>query len=208
MKPGFSVGGHYEIEGTTSPSSQLSVLLQRVPGEGSSGSYRNAGPGRFILKGVHPGRYVIRAYVPTGWYLKSATHAGQDVADEPFEISSDITDLVVTIANRAAQVTGVITRSDGTPAPEAAVVLFPVEQARRIWSRAPRLLQQVRPGPDGQYVIRGLPAGEYFLATVRESQMDAWPDPKFLDSLARTAVRLLLADGEARSVPLTLGAGR
>jgi hypothetical protein len=209
LKPGFSVSGHYEVEGPPPPPQQVSVRLERLHADGFGGGSQRVEPGRFQLKGVLPGRYVVRTNLPVGWFMKSATRGGRDVADEPIDISADIADLVVTISNRAAQVTGVVTSSEGAAARDAAVVLFPVEPARRIpTSRSPRTMQQVRPGVDGQYVLRGLPPGDYFLAAVKESAMDTWPDTRFLDGLMATAVRLSLADGETRSVPLTLGSGR
>jgi hypothetical protein len=52
------------------------------------------------------------------------------------------------------------------------------------------------------YSIGGLPPGDYFIAAVDDRLTGEWPDPSFMNVLARFATRVAIADGGARTVDL------
>jgi hypothetical protein len=56
-----------------------------------------------------------------------------------------------------------------------------------------------RPDQTGMFKIRGLPAGEYYLATVDPSEQGEWFEPAYLDQHRQGAMRVTLADGDVKT---------
>jgi hypothetical protein len=84
-------------------------------------------------------------------------------------------------------------------------VIFPADQ--ELWAPQSRRIQAVRPGADGAYLIRNLPAGNYLLAAVDDVEPGEWFDPAFLQRLAPSAIRLAIADGEQKAQDIRVGGG-
>ena len=84
---------------------------------------------QFAIDGVLPGRYVFRGE-SSGWVIKSVVFAGRDYTFTPIDVSNgqDLTDGVVTFTNAAPLLSGTVRDSSGSPAAEAAVIVFPVER--------------------------------------------------------------------------------
>jgi hypothetical protein len=55
-------------------------------------------------------------------------------------------------------------------------------------------MRMVRATEAGVYTMRGIPAGEYFLAAIPDEDAADWQDPKLLDIIARTATRVSIVD--------------
>jgi hypothetical protein len=142
--------------------------------------------GEFTTSGVTPGSYVVRAAGLPGWTLKSALKDGKDLSDDPFDPTADLTGVVVTMTDRAATVSGTVSRSDGAPDPDAAVIVFPFDTA----NRGTRRRQLVRVDKSGAYTISGLPAGEYRLIAIDERIAVDWEEPAFLTPASRVATRV------------------
>jgi hypothetical protein len=53
-----------------------------------------------------------------------------------------------------------------------------------------------------------LPPGDYLVAAIPDELVNAWQDPKVLESLSRSATRISLAENEKRTVDLKVAAGR
>ena len=49
------------------------------------------------------------------------------------------------------------------------------------------------------FKIRGLPAGEYYLATVDPSEQGEWFETAYLDQHRQGATRVTLADGDVKT---------
>ena len=159
--------------------------------------------GRFRTFGVPPGRYVLRANPPSGWFLKGAFLGGADLSDTPFEISGkDLTGVVITFTDRPAALTGVV-RAGQSPDPDAVVVAFPVDTAA--WhSRGayPRRMRIGRTERDGSYTITGLLPGEYHVVAIHEEIAADLEDPSLLEALTRVSRQVRLLDGERRTEDL------
>jgi hypothetical protein len=61
-------------------------------------------------------------------------------------------------------------------------------------------MRSARPSKNGAFTIAGLPAGDYYVAAVREEATAQWQDPRVLEALARTAEQVRLAEGNPRTV--------
>jgi hypothetical protein len=61
-----------------------------------------------------------------------------------------------------------------------------------------------RPTQEGSFKIAGLPPEDYFAIALPAVQGSQWQDPDFLKSLEDAATRILLGDGEAKTLTLRL----
>ena len=84
--------------------------------------------------------------------------------------------------------------TDGGPAPNYFILAFSADRER--WMPLSRRVRQTRPATDGRFSIRGLPSGDYFLATVTDVEPGEWFDPAFLSQLVPAAVKVTVRDGE------------
>ena len=60
-----------------------------------------------------------------------------------------------------------------------------------LWRPLSRQIVTARPDQTGKYRIRGLPPGDYYLATVDPSQQGEWFEPAYLDEHRTGAVRVV-----------------
>jgi hypothetical protein len=216
LRAGLRVRGRVQFEGTSPPPAfeRVAIHVDRADGRehpNLSVSRTGADPtGAFLSYGQTPGSYLIRVPdLSTGWRLKSAMLGGRDVSLTPFDLSTgDVDGVTLVLTDQpAAELAGTVTTSRGQPPQSASVIVFPAD--RQSWSnvgRSPRHLRAVAVGRSGRYVVSGLPAGSYLVAATLDSR-PAWADPKFLETLARTAQAITAADGEKRTVDLRLPGG-
>jgi hypothetical protein len=139
-----------------------------------------------MTSSIAPGSYVVLATGLPGWTLKSAMKDGKDLSDEPFDPATDLTGVVVTMSDRAGTVTGMVSRTDGTPDADAAVIVIAADPA----NPGVRRRQLVRVDKTGAYTITGLPAGEYRLIAIDERMAVDWEEPAFLTPASRVATRV------------------
>lgn len=154
--------------------------------------------GRFTLSNITPGKYRIDAQLagPGGsWTLKSAIAGGKDALDFPLEIGPNdrISDSVLTFTMQTQEVAGTLQDSSGRPAPDYTVIVFPADKS--LWGAA-RRIKTARPGTDGRFTLRGLPAGEYRIAALTDLAPGEANDPALLDQLVPASVAFSLKEGE------------
>jgi protocatechuate 3,4-dioxygenase beta subunit len=179
--------------------------------------------GRFTITGVVPGRYTLSANVPPGagraggpaaagtgqggatttppagqWYLKSAIASGRDLLDFALDIepNQEIAGAVVTFGDKSQEVSGIIQDATGKPTADYTIIIFPSDA--RYWQPQARRIQSSRPGTDGRFSFRNLPAGDYRLAAVTDVEPGEWYNADFLSQLANASMSLTLAEGEKK----------
>src|SRR5262249_22226116 len=157
--------GRVVFDGTTlqppTDLSRVSVRLAAAPTTGvtvsvGGGSAPVAADGTFKLEGVTPGRYLLSASAPTGapaasgtWTVRSAMVDGVDAADKGFEIKprQNIGNIVITLTDRASEISGTILDAAGHPTPEFSIIVFSTD--RTMWSqRSRRIRSPVRASND------------------------------------------------------------
>jgi len=67
-----------------------------------------------------------------------------------------------------------------------------------------RYFATARPDATGKFVVRGLPAGEFYAIALEWADVNTSADPEFLEPLAADATPFALTDGETRSLDLRL----
>jgi len=218
---GASVSGHVEFDGATDRPdalalSRVPIVLERVDSRTASmpgiGGLQSAPAGRIDETGAFKtytqptGRYLIRiGGAPSGgWTVKSVIAEGRDISETPFDLgASDLKNVVVTFTDRPTKLTGLAHTKDGTPDPDALVVVFPTDPAG--WTDfgvAPRRLRSARPLKNGTYTITGLPAGDYYVAAISEDAFSSWQSPDVLAELSRSATQVRIIDGDAHTQDL------
>jgi len=188
--------------------------------------------GRFTLQGVPPGRYSLRgtgqgggagaggagrgggagaATTPQGtavnWQLASAMAGGRDSLDFPLVIGPgmNITDAVVTFADKSTELTGTLQDATGAATSDYSIIVFPSD--KQYWQPQSRRIVSVRPGTDGRFTARNLPAGSYMIVAVTDVEPGEWFDPGFLEQLAAAAMPVALAEGEKKTQNLRIAGG-
>jgi hypothetical protein len=138
-----------------------------------------------------------------GWRLRSAMWRGRDLLEAPLDLNDatgDVTGVVLTFTDRTARLSGVVRGEDGTPDAACTVVVFPVTAGP--WPAFSPRVGSVRPATDGRYQFRELPAGEYFITTVRDLPPGNWRTSEALAPLAAGATRVILREGDEKSLAL------
>ncbi|HEV3139456.1 MAG TPA: carboxypeptidase regulatory-like domain-containing protein, partial [Vicinamibacterales bacterium] len=136
---------------------------------------------RFTLQGVPAGEHLIRANGNTrGWTLRSVTIGGRDVTDTPIAVRSGqaIGDIVITFTDKVTEINGTLSNGQNAPASDYTVLAFPTDAT--MWRAQSRQIQTTRPDQTGQFRIRGLPPGDYFLVAVDPAEQGEWFDPTYL----------------------------
>jgi hypothetical protein len=179
--------------------------------------------GHFTMTGIAPGSYTLSGGVVTAgqtalgrgglgrgetaaagspgdgpWFLKSAVINGRDTLDFPLEVGpgEDLSSLTVTFTTRSQQLTGTIQNASGRPVPDFTIIVFPSDS--RYWLPQSRRIASSRPGTDGQFSFRNLPAGDYRMTAVTDAEPGEWYDPAFLTQLLPASIPIALAEGEKK----------
>lgn len=190
------------------PLPRLPIRVEPANGDPSLGipTGQVAEDGTFRIEGLMPGPYAFRT-LGIGGAIKSVEWEGRDYFDRPFDASTgrNIENVVVTLTNETARMTGNVRTAAGAPSGTGAVIAFSTDPAR--WSvygfTSPRITS-VQIGTTGAFTVQGFPAGEYFLIAVDDAQSGGWRDPKFLEAAAPLATRVTVGWGETKSSDLTI----
>jgi sarcosine oxidase gamma subunit len=214
---GRSVSGRVVFDGGMPPDlsrTRMTASLQMAPGSSSMGvpmpsPAAVAADGSFTIGNVAPGRYALRVSGVQGFSMKSSLVHGRESLDFPFEVDdSDIGDGQVTVSAGLGptQVGGTITEQLGHPAVDYTIVIFSADT--RYWTPGSRRISTTRPGTDGKYSVRGLPAGEYQIAALGDLEPGTQYDPEFLKALLVASTRVTVGEGGKATQDLRITVAR
>jgi hypothetical protein len=205
LAPGASISGTVTFQSTQSltvpDANQVRIAAPPV-------DFANVGPnsvarvnrdGTFTLDGVSAGSHWIRVQGGLrGWTLKSVTLSGRDIIDTPLEVRSGqvVSGVALVFTDKLSEVSGTVTDDRGQPITEFTVLAFPTDNT--LWRAQARQIMTARPDQTGQYQIRGLPPGDYYLTAVDPTEQGEWFEPAFLDQHRAGAARLTLGDGDVK----------
>jgi protocatechuate 3,4-dioxygenase beta subunit len=154
------------------------------------------------------------SWLPTGWWLKSATLGGIDIAEAPFTFKPGTTypGARLVFAQTAAEVSGRVLEGN-VAVDHGSVIVFPTDG--RKWYAGSRFVRSMPVGEDGLFRVSGVPPGEYFVVAVADALATEkwarftggmWPDRAVLERLKGSARRVLLAERGRASMDVPLSA--
>jgi hypothetical protein len=210
--PGSTITGRVTFEGGDAPKPDQ-VELVTSPADpdlmsffGTSSSADVHEDGTFEIEHVTGPSRLRVARAPSGWALQRVIVGGIDATDAALSFgaeSESLKDVEVVLTNALTRMTGRVTDGRGTPAADGAVIVFSDDDER--WYEGSRYVATSRPGRDGSFEISGLPPGRYFaIAVHRLPESDAWRDRVFLKTLAATATRVTLTDGQQLAIDVNI----
>lgn len=212
-----TIAGQVTFDGAATPTAQdytrLRIGLWAPAAESLPmfGGPMNTTPrpdGSFTIPNVPAGSRLFRvAGLQSPWALKGVYLDGRDVTDEMFAVKPGETvgRVSIVVSDKATTLTGAVRDEQDQPLSDFTVIAFPSDS--NLWRPQSRFIQAVRPDKDGLYTVRGLPPGEYLLRAVDDVDQGEWYDPELLQSLRTGATRVLLQEGDTKSVDLKLVIG-
>ncbi len=201
---GRTVSGRVVFEGGMPPDltkTRMTASLQVAAG-GPSMNTQPPQPaqvltdGSFKITNVAAGKYTLRVSGGQNYSLKSSIVRGRDSLDYPFEVEDeDVSDGLVTLATGLVptELSGTITDQQSQPAVDYTIVVFSSDQ--RFWTPGSRRISTARPGTDGKFTLRGLPAGDYQIAALGDLEPGMQYDLEFLRALLAASTRVTLGEG-------------
>lgn len=171
-------------------------LVDRVTGlVNSNGQFQLVVPvaGRFMVS--------IVASAPLDVVPISVLADGQQVLDSGVDVSRMTDRMLRVVAGlRRAAVRGDIRYSDGQPAVEYVLVLFPA--AKLLWE-SPRHVLVETVGDDGSFEFRGAPPGDYYVAAMGSNEPSN-VDSRLLQALVATARPVRILEGQVTPLRLSI----
>lgn len=216
LQPAAPVTGRVVFAGTTLPPPDMKtvrVFLSALPGSVANlNGVRSTTDetGLFTIVGITPARYRVTATVPnqpaTGaiWTLRSVMVDGRDVTDLPFDLAAGAPPAITaTFSDQSSELSGRLVQPSGQPATDYFVVAIPAD--RQYWLPNTRRIVSVRPDLAGQYLFRGLPAGEYRIALTTELDTQDLSDAAALERLFNASVPVSIGVGEKKAFDIKIG---
>ena len=205
LTPGATIVGtvSFPAAGTQLPDVTQFRITAPASDPGFAGPQPNARldkDGKFELTGVPAGLHLIRPAGNTrGWTLQSVSAGGRDITDTAIELRSGetLSNVTVMFTNKINEINGTVTTDQGVPASEYTILAFSTDAS--LWRPNARQIATTRPDQTGQYRIRTLPPGEYYVTTVDPAEPGEWFEPAYLDEHRAGASRVTLSEGDVKT---------
>lgn len=214
LSPGATISGTIAFDASASaPPRTLSGFRVTVPAVdplpvAGTQPARVGDDGTFDVSGIPPGRHAIRVpNPPAPWTLKAVVVDGRDVSDEVIELRAGqrLTGVQVVFTDRITELAGTVRDERGEPALGFTVIAFSTDPAT--WRPQSRTIHAVQADQTGAYRIRGLPPGSYYLVATDDVEPGEWFDAVFLQDAQKSAVRVMLVEGQTTAQDLMVRTG-
>jgi len=217
---GATISGRLVIEGTSPrpPTGEMRVFAL-PPGLAGGGWFAGgssvydfppdgavAADGTFQIAGA-----LGRVQLDAGggdWIVKSITQDGRDITGEVMDLTATtaVSGIVITLTDKVASVAGVVRGRDGQPVRNYTVILLPRESIEP--AAASRWIRTARTDGSGRFQVRRVLSGRYVAATVEYLEQGQQFAPEFQQLLRRGARELVVSEGQALTLDLTLTPGK
>jgi hypothetical protein len=158
----------------------------------------------FEIGGLKVGQYLLR--IQGAPLIRSVVWNGRDLTTAGFDASlgHDFNDVVVTVTDRLASISGIVRNADGQTVAGSTVLAFPTDRA--LWARfgfVPDRLRSSETDSSGSYTLT-LPAGQYFLTAVDTLPAEGWRHAAFLAQTGANAQTIRVDWSDVRTQDLAV----
>jgi hypothetical protein len=163
--------------------------------------------GAFQLSGSS-GRVFLTLTAGPAWVMKSVTLDGEDITDEPLDLTGrqSVPGVVIRMTDRLTQIGGQVTDARGQTLRDYVVVILPAE-AKQEPVVAGRWIRTARPDSNGRFETRGMRPGRYVATAIEDLEQGRQFAPEFQEQLRRNAREFSVREGESVTVDLKLTTG-
>jgi hypothetical protein len=150
------------------------------------------------------GRVFLFVTTPPMWVIKSVTLDGNDITDEPLELTGkqSIAGLVIRLTDKLTQISGRVSDGRGQVLRDYVVVIQPVEAQEPVV--AARRIRTARPDTSGRFETRGMRPGRYVATAVEALEQGRQFSPEFREQLRRSGHEFSVREGESVALDLKL----
>lgn len=216
LQPAASISGRVLFQDGSPPQREdlpkIPMLIRPADGSDLGGipQTRIEPDGAFRSPGLPPGGYVIvplvsRARLSDTWTTVALTSGGIDSLGGVVKLdTTDLTDVLVTLSTKPAEVSGKVTRPSASSALAARVIIFPKSDRLRSFYYAfpsPRRVTQAPVSSSGTFRA-ALPPGEYLAAAIVDELPEFWMTAGVLARLSPWATQIHLGVGDRVTVNL------
>jgi hypothetical protein len=212
LRPGAVVSGQVAFDGTAArptPQQLQAISISIAPADGRTPlapmpAARVDANGRFTLPGYPPGAYIISASAPTrDWAVRSIMAGSTNAWAQPLILeAADVGNVVVTYTDRTTELSGTLQGIPANTDEIFSVLIFPADhQAWIANGMMMRRMVSASVTKAGTFQVRLSMPGEY-LAVAKSQDVAGEMTGEYFASLARSATRVSIAEGEKKSVSL------
>jgi protocatechuate 3,4-dioxygenase beta subunit len=150
------------------------------------------------------GRLFLMVTTPPLWVIKSVTLDGNDITDEPLELTGkqSISGLVIRLTDKLTQISGRVSDGRGQLLRDYVVVIQPTEAKEPIV--ASRWIRTARPDTSGRFETRGMRPGRYVATAIEALEQGRQFAPEFQEQLRHAGREFSVREGESIALDLTL----
>jgi protocatechuate 3,4-dioxygenase beta subunit len=150
------------------------------------------------------GRVFLMVTTPPLWVIKSVTLDGNDITDEPLELTGkqSISSLVIRLTDKLTQISGRVSDGRGQLLRDYVVVIQPTEAKEPIV--ASRWIRTARPDTSGRFETRGMRPGRYVATAIEALEQGRQFAPEFQEQLRHAGREFSVREGESIALDLTL----
>jgi len=161
--------------------------------------------GNFALSGLSSRVFLL--VTAAGWVVKSISLDGEDVTDEPIDLTSKplVGPVVIRLTDKVTQISGQVSDARGERTRECAVVFQSAEAREPVV--AARLLRIARCMSNGSFQIRGMRPGNYVVTVTESIEQGRQFEPEFQQQLRRAGHSFAIREGETVTLDLKLTSG-
>jgi hypothetical protein len=143
----------------------------------------------------------------TGWTVKSIDLDGEDVTDEPIDLTSRpaVSGVVIRLTDKTTQISGRVSDSRDQRTRECAVVFQSADVREPLV--ASRLMRVVRCDSSGAFQTSGMRPGRYVVTAVTSVDQGYQYEPEFQQQLRRASESFTIREGETITLDLKLTSG-
>lgn len=150
------------------------------------------------------GRAFLTMATPPQWVIKSVTLDGNDVTDQPIELTGrqSISGIVIRLTDKLTQISGRVSDGRGQVLRDYVVVIQPADAKEP--TVASRLIRTARPDTSGRFEIRGMRPGRYVATAIEVLEQGRQNAPEFQQQLRGSGHEFSVREGETVALDLKL----